>query len=64
MPAWMKTAGQIDGLIVTMLLAVGQTFPAWAQDTTIAAQILGAIGTVLAGVHAFGASKTAPPVKS
>ena len=52
MPTWMKIAGIADGVVVAGLLALGQGYPPWAPWTTVAAQVLGGLGTIFGGVHA------------
>lgn len=59
MASWMKTAGIIDGILLAAVTALGQAVPAWSTYTQVAVEVLGVLGTVLAGVSSQQATAAA-----
>jgi hypothetical protein len=55
----LKIAGIVDGVTLAAVTALGQAVPAWAPTTTVIVEVLGTIGTLLAGLHTMSATRSA-----
>ena len=60
--SWMKIAGIADGVLLAAVTALGQAMPAWQTYTQSAVEVLGVLGTVLAGISSQ--SPSPPPASN
>jgi hypothetical protein len=49
--------GVADGVLVAAVIALGQAVPAWQPYTSVAAQVLGALGTIFGTSHVLSAKR-------